>query len=117
MELKFISTKKIQDYVLNMNVTKDEYKIEDYTVGVITYEKGCRLIRVWKDMNESSERKYYMPQICCREDLETGDLIEFTIQTTSYGDLSIEDTKRMVKHIEKGIAVAEFLTEKFINKK
>lgn len=117
MELKFISTKKLHDKVVNLSVSVDYYKVEDYTVIVTAYEDGCMLVRVKKDMEDSSERKYYMPSIYGREDIETGDLIEFVIQTTSYGSLSIEETKKMMADIEKGIAVAEFLTEKFINKK
>lgn len=100
MKLSLVKTAIVDD--ANLEV----YKIADYTVHVSAYKNGRKLIIIRKKNN------YYLPAIYCNDDMK-GNILGFGIQTTSYGMLSTEETKKMIAALEEAVKVAEVLTKEF----
>ena len=107
MALTLVNTNKVHDEMVG-DMTMEHYKIEDYDVRATTYQNGFVSVDVTK-----GNKDVYLPLIRCNVDMK-GNLLGFDIQTTSYGILPVEETKKMVASIEKAIAVAEILTNKFV---
>ena len=47
---------------------------------------------------------------------EDGIITDFRIQTTSYGALKVEDTKKFIEAYNEAVEVVEILKAKFVNK-
>ena len=102
MELRKIETRTVD------NKTVDIYEIAGYIVKEINWtNSGFRRVGLGYNKGE------YMPEIYTRE-TDEGDLIGFEIQTTSYGALSVEETKKVVAGLTTAIEVVEILTKEFV---
>lgn len=86
------------------------YKIANYKVRVIKSQNNLTYIHVITNSNER-----YTPDIFCNDDCN-GTILGFDIQTTSYGALNIEETKKMIKALNEAIVVVKVLTETFCKK-
>lgn len=73
-----------------------------YEVRVFSTENGTEVIRVIQ-----SEEKY-APQISDKFGAETISDTEFTIGTTSYGGLEVEEIKAVMSGYEKAIEAVEY---------
>ena len=103
MELNVIERKEIGDKKC------ETYRIGRYTVKLVRYIDGSIYIAVGK------ERADYLPEIYGRSNYE-GTVLGFEIQTTSYGALSVEETKKMIDGLNEAIEVVEILTKEFVSK-
>ena len=101
MELKLETTRKLDDRHY------ETYKIGRYTVSVVDYLDGTAYITTRKENSD------YLPEIYCVDDDEMK-VLGFEIQTTSYGALSAEETKKMIAALNEAIEVVEVLTAKFV---
>lgn len=89
----------------------NSYKIGNY--AIIEYIRdGFTVIYTRPNM----EANDFLPDIYAEDKNEDGNITEFKIQTTSYGALSSEDTKRFIEAYEEALEVVEILTDKFVNK-
>lgn len=104
MELRLEATKTVDNKQMNF------YKIGRYTVRQVVYQDGSFYMEV------RAEKDDYLPAIYTRDDLQCN-VLGFEIQTTSYGALSAEETKRMIAALNEAVEVAEVLTAKFVEKK
>lgn len=86
------------------------YKIANYKVRVIKSQSNLTYIHVITNSNER-----YIPDIFCNDDCN-GTILGFDIQTTSYGTLNVEETKKMIKSLNEAITVVNVLTETFCKK-
>ncbi len=103
MKLTLVETKTIEDRKL------ERYEIADYEVKVVYRKDGDISISV------REKRDDYLPTIYCRDGYGTG-IQGFEIQTTSYGALSPEETRKMVDALNQAVEVAEILTKTFVKK-
>ena len=102
MELKKVETKKVDNRMV------DTYEIAGYKVKEIHwFESGYRRVDLGYNKGE------YMPDIYTKT-TDDGTLIGFEIQTTSYGALSVEETKKVVAGLTTAIEVVEILTKEFV---
>ena len=101
MELRLESTKNVDNKRVNI------YKIGRYTVRQTVYQDSSFYVEV------RAKRDDYLPAIYAREDLQCN-VTGFEIQTTSYGALSAEETKKMIAALNEAIEVVEILTAKFV---
>lgn len=62
------------------------------------------------------ESNDFLPDIYADTDDNEGIITDFIIQTTSYGALNVEDTKRFIEAYQEAVEVVEVLKDKFINK-
>ena len=74
---------------------------------VVRYWDGTAYIQIRK------EREEYLPEIYVIDDGEMH-VFGFEIQTTSYGSLSAEETKKMIAGLNEAIEVVEILTKEFV---
>ena len=102
MELKMIEKKRVDNRMV------ETYEIAGYKVKKIRwFESGYERV----DMGFAKGE--YMPDIYTKT-TDEGDLIGFEIQTTSYGALSVEETKKVVAGLTAAIEVVEILTKEFV---
>lgn len=101
MELKLETTKTVENKRVNI------YKIGRYTIKQVVYQDDSFY------MDVRAEKDDYLPAIYARDDLQCN-VLGFEIQTTSYGALSVEETKKMVAALNEAVEVAEVLTAEFI---
>lgn len=102
--LKKISEKTSSDSTVTV------YTITNYKIRVIKSSSGLMYIHVITNSNER-----YVPDIFCNDDCN-GTILGFDIQTTSYGALNVEETKKMIKSLNEAISVVNILTETFCKK-
>lgn len=111
MELKLVVEKYVEDKfsIASANKRKVEvYEIGNYSVKVVTYPSGAHYITVRKEVGSE-----YLPDIYCRDN-DDGDVCGFEIQTTSYGAISAEETKKMIEALNEAVEVVNILTNKFL---
>lgn len=104
MELKLSTEKVIDDRKVEI------YEIGKYTVRKLIYNDGFSRIDISR-----KERADYLPEIYCIDDIE-GHILNFEIQTTSYGSLSAEETQEMIAELEEAVEVVNILTDNFLRK-
>ena len=112
MELKLVVEKYVEDKfsIASANKRKVEvYEIGNYSVKVVTYPSRAHYITVRKEVGGE-----YLPEIYCRDN-DDGGVCGFEIQTTSYGAISAEETKKMIAALNEAVEIVNILTEKFIN--
>lgn len=100
IKLTHVCTKKVDNGEIEI------YKIAGYTVRKRTYSDGSRYITIDPD------KLAYLPLIDCRTDME-GNILDFEIQTTSYGTLPTGEIKKMVEALETAVSVVEILKKTF----
>ena len=93
--------------------TTDE-KYEIYTIGrygvdVTTYKNGDKYIRVF--ITDRNDR--YLPEVYCIINRKSK-IIEFKIQTTSYGSLTPDEIKQVIAGYNEALEVVEILTKEFV---
>lgn len=101
MELRLETTKTVENKQVNI------YKIGRYTVKQVVYQDSSFYMGV------RAEKDDYLPAIYARDDLQCN-VTGFEIQTTSYGALSAEETKKMVAALNEAVEVVEVLTAEFL---
>lgn len=102
MKLTLTKTKEVNDKLVEI------YEIAGYEVKVVTYEGG------YKHINVREKRSDYLPTIYCRDDDDNGKVLDFEIQTTSYGSLPVDEIKKMIAGLEEAVAVVEVLRKEFV---
>lgn len=106
MELKLLKTKEAADgSIINT------YVIGDYNISEHTH-KSFTCIYTTPNM----EANDFLPIIFADDENEDGIITDFRIQTTSYGTLKVEDTKRFIEAYQEAVKVVEILKDKFVNK-
>lgn len=111
MELKLVVEKYVEDKfsIASANKRKVEvYEIGSYSVKVVTYPDSSHYITIRKEVGGE-----YLPDIYCRNN-DDGDVLGFEIQTTSYGAISVEETKKMIAALNEAIEVVEILEKHFV---
>lgn len=101
-ELKLLSTQTYE------NDKAELYEIADYKVQAVFEDEKLDFIQIY---TESDER--FIPNIYYRKSLATKKQ-EFTIQSTSYGDLNVTDFQKMMNYYQQALEVVEVLTATFI---
>lgn len=110
MKLKLIDTKKLNYNQIGI-VVREHYEIGDYKIIADTYNSGFMSINITRKNGNK-----YLPLIYVEHDLEECTLCKFSIQTTSYGSLAINEIEEVIKGFEQAVEVVKILTEKFVNK-
>lgn len=106
MELKLLKTKEAANgSIINT------YVIGDYNVSEHIH-KSFTCIYITPNM----EANDFLPCIFADDENEDGIITGFRIQTTSYGTLKVEDTKKFIEAYNEAVAVVEILETKFVNK-
>ena len=112
MELKLVVEKYVEDKfsIASANKRKVEvYEIGSYSTKVVTYPDHSLYITVRKEVGRE-----YLPDIYCRHNDNDGSVLGFEIQTTSYGAISGEETKKMIAALNEAIEVVETLEKHFV---
>lgn len=86
---------------------KSLYEINEY---LTIYPDGYDYTRICVNHNREHE---FLPDIYFYDGEYGEDKKEFKIQTTAYGALSVEDTKKVIEGYEIALKVVELLTKKF----
>lgn len=107
MELKLLRTKEAADGSI-MNT----YVIGDYNISEHIYE-SFTVIYTTPNIDAND----FLPCIFADDENEDGIITDFRIQTTSYGALDIENTKRFIEAYQEAVKVVEILKKKFIDNK
>lgn len=102
MELRLEFAKKVEDRKVEVST------IGSYSVKVVTYPNDSKYITVRKEVGGE-----YLPDIYSRDN-DDGDVIGFEIQTTSYGAISAEETKKMIAALNEAVEIVEILTKHFV---
>ena len=85
------------------------YRVGSYEVSHLSYDSG------WEDIQIRADRtNRYQPEIYSRCDMETGKILGFHIQTTSYGALPAEEIRKVMAGYEEAMMVVEILTKEFV---
>lgn len=106
MELKLLKTIKADNgSIINT------YIIGDYIISEHIHE-SFSIIYSKPDFNAND----FLPDIFADDEKEDGNITDFKIQTTSYGTLNVEDTKRFIEAYKEAVEVAEILKDKFVGK-
>ena len=106
MELKLLKTIEVPDGpIINT------YIIGDYIISEHTH-KSFSIVYSKPDLNA----KDFLPYIFAEDEKEDGNITDFRIETTSYGTLKVEDTKRFIEAYKEALEVAEILKAKFVSK-
>lgn len=107
LEIKLVRSKEDRDK------RYEAYEVGCYEVRVTTYTSDIHL-RFFTVVNK--ERDGYAPDIYYNDHiyLFSEKKPEFTIQTTSYGALSAEETQKFIAAYQMAIEVVSVLTEKFL---
>lgn len=108
MELKLIET------VENGTGKTNIYNISNYTIRETIYVNGDRYITNYFDSKERFTPDIY--PIYSNDGLG-GEIVDFKIQTSSYGTLTLEEMRELIKAYKNAIAIIEVLKDKFIKKK
>lgn len=108
MELKLIET------VENGTGKTNIYNISNYTIRETIYVNGDRYITNYFDSKEKFTPDIY--PIYSNDGLG-GEIVDFKIQTSSYGTLTLEEMQELIKAYKNAIAVIEVLKDKLIKKK
>lgn len=107
LEMKLLRTGEDEEAV------RKEYEIGCYLVYVSTYKNSELLIISLVEKQDASK---YAPQIYF-ENRKFGKTVnKFTIQTTSYGALGVQEIKEMMSAYNTAIEVVEVLEKNFLNK-
>ena len=106
MELKLLKTIKATDGTIVNN-----YLIGDYVISEHIHENFSCIYT-----NPNMEANDFLPCIFADDENEDGNITDFEIQTTSYGTLKVEDTKKFIEAYNEAVEVAEILKAKFVNK-
>ena len=106
MELKLLSTKE----TLNGS-TINNYVIGDYSISEHIHDSFTCIYTT-----PNMEANDFLPTIFADDENEDGNITDFRIQTTSYGTLKVEDTKRFIEAYQEAVKVVEILKDKFVNK-
>lgn len=104
MELKLVSTKETPN-----GSTVNKYEIGNYTI----WEHRTKYYTTIST-RPNIESNDFLPDIYANMDDNEGVITDFIIQTTSYGALSIEDTKRFIEAYQEAVEVVKILTDKFV---
>ena len=102
---------KLIDEITTENKEIKYYQNQYYEIRLRKY-----LHTGYKSVNINRLRGYYIPAIEVIEDNDNYDIVDFRIQTTSYGALSTEQIKEITKGYEIAIATVEQLEKMFLNK-
>lgn len=106
MELKLLKTiKAYNGSILN------NYLIGDYVISERIYD-SFTYIYTTPNMNAND----FLPCIFADDENEDGIITDFRIETTSYGTLKVEDTKKFIEAYNEAVEVVEILKDKFVNK-
>ena len=106
MELKLLKTIETDNgSIINTYVIGD-YNISEHIHKSFT----CIYTTPNIDAND------FLPVIFADDENEDGIITDFRIQTTSYGTLKVEDTKRFIEAYNEAVEVVEILKAKFVNK-
>lgn len=97
-------------------------KVDTYTIGFSESEKPLYTVRVHKASDDSyvamnilGDREVdYLPRIYAREDLDSGNIVDFEIQTTSYGALSPCEMRKFIGAHRYALEAVNLLSEKFL---
>ena len=113
LEIKYVGT-------IRKEKSEAEYVIERYSVGHYTvsegntfYKDGSSYKRIVVSCNEEWSRTFY-PDIYYNDDYFGDGKPYFSVQTTSYGALNIEDFGEFVKAQKHALEVVKALNKKFI---
>ena len=103
MELVMTRNRRGEDKTLKC------YRVGSYEVSHLIYDSG------WEDIQIRADRtQRYQPEIYSRCNWETGKILEFHIQTTSYGALPLEEIRKVMEGYEEAIKVVEILNKEFV---
>lgn len=106
MELKLLKTIETDNgSIINT------YVIGDYSISEHIHKSfTCIYTTPNFDTND------FLPVIFADDENEDGIITDFRIQTTSYGTLKVEDTKKFIEAYNEAVEVVEILKTKFVNK-
>lgn len=104
MLIKLISEKELP----KKGETVKVYECLGYQIKEITNNK-------WNFITLSIEsEKKYNPSIIVKEDLDDGKILEFKIQTTSYGSLEPNKIEKIVEGYQTALKVVKGLEKKYL---
>ena len=106
MELKLLKTIEAADGSI-MNT----YVIGDYNISE-HIDKSFTCIYTTPNIDAND----FLPVIFADDEDEDGTITDFSIKTTSYGTLKVEDTKKFIEAYNEAVEVVEILKSKFVNK-
>lgn len=106
MELKLFKTIKAANGAIINN-----YLIGDYVISEHIHD-SFTCIYTTPNMGAND----FLPIIFANDENEDGNITDFRIETTSYGTLKVEDTKRFIEAYKEAVEVLEILKAKFVNK-
>lgn len=99
-------------------------KVDIYTIGFLAPDdKPLYTVRVHKfiddsyvtmDIFEDKDLVDYLPRIYARQNLDSGDIVDFEIQTTSYGALNPCEMHKFIVAHEYALEAVKLLAEKFL---
>ncbi len=101
MELKLTATKEREDRRIEV------YGIGEYEVAVVVRKSG------WDSVEVRNNGGRFSPDIHCDTSFD-GDIEGFSVQTTSYGSISIEEIIEVADKLKAAAEVAKILTQKFV---
>lgn len=106
-KLKLIETKRT---LLSGDAAREivVYNIGHYKVRAVYYHSNFMNLIV---LNNDGTK--YLPDIFAIDD-EKGNIVNFRIQTTSYGSLAVEEIEKVVALLKESISVVEILKKEFI---
>mgnify|MGYP006920937527 CR=1 FL=1 len=106
MELKLLSTKGTPN-----GSTVLIYEIGNYTIWE-RITKYYTSISIHPNLKAND----FLPVIFADDENNDGVVTDFKIETTAYGSLKIEDSKRFIEAYQEAVEVVEILKNKFISK-
>ncbi len=107
LEMKLLRTREDEEAV------RKEYEIGCYLAYVSTYKNSELLIISLVEKEDASK---YAPQIYFENRRFGKKVNEFTIQTTSYGALGVQEIKEMMNAYNTALEVVEVLKKNLLNK-
>lgn len=106
MELKLLKTIKADNGSIINTYVIGNYSISEHIHKNFTY--------IYTTPNFDAND--FLPVIFADDENEDGIITDFRIQTTSYGTLKVEDTKKFIEAYNEAVEVVEILKAKFIGK-
>lgn len=104
---------KLIDTIKHEDFTRYLCESDYYKFSVSVYDDGLNLF--YLDTNKV-DNKVFLPNLYIETDIRTDEFKYISIQTTSYGDLNIEEVEKVIRGLEIAKAEAICLTEFIMNK-
>ena len=86
------------------------YKVERY---VTTYEDGSVYKRISVEVSYEDRHENYIPKIYYDDDFFGERKPRFTIETTSYGDMGVDEIAKVIAGYKEAVEAVEILTKNF----